>query len=229
LWPVPANFDYDRVGVSAAWLAEHGHTGFAAHWQKNSNLAWAFDTWFLNLFSRAKPWVFNGGGYSTISFIPTLGTMVLGLLAGGVLRSERTGAAKVKWLAIAGVVGLGLGVAFHALGICPIVKKIWTPSWVLFSGGWCCLLLAGFYALVDLKGWKGWAFPLVVVGTNSIAAYCIAHLWEGFIGKNLKTHLGQNFFGFAGDYEPFVFGATILLIEWLILLWMQRRKIFLRL
>ena len=95
-------------------------------------------------------------------------------------------------------------------------------------GGICCLLLAGFYALVDLKGWKRWVFPLVVVGTNSIAAYCIAHLWEGFISKNLKTHLGQNFFGFAGDYEPFVFGAAILLVEWLILLWMRRNKIFLR-
>ena len=228
LWPVPTGFDYDRVGVSAGWLQEYGHTGFAAHWQKNSNLAWAFDTWFLNLFSRAKPWVFNGGGYSTISFIPTLGTMVLGLLAGGVLRSERAGAAKVKWLVVAGVIGIALGCTLAALGICPIVKKIWTPTWVLYSGGLCCLFLAGFYALVDLKGWKRWAFPLVVVGTNSIAAYCIAHLWEGFIAKSLKTHLGQNFFGFAGDYQPFVLGATILLVEWLILLWMQRRKIFLR-
>ncbi len=228
LWPVPANFDYEHVGVSAAWLQEHGHTGFAAHWQKNSNLAWAFDTWFLNLFSRAKPWVYNGGGYSTISFIPTLGTMVLGLLAGGVLRSERTGPAKVKWLAVAGVIGIALGCTLEALGVCPIVKKIWTPTWVLYSGGICCLLLAGFYALVDLKGWKRWGFPLVVVGTNSIAAYCIAHLWGGFISKNLKTHLGQNFFGFAGDYEPFVFGATVLLVEWLILLWMRRNKIFLR-
>lgn len=230
LWPLPGtDFDHGKVGVSAAWLKEHGHTGFAAHWQKNSNIAWAFDTWFLNLFSRAKPWLYNGGGYSTISFIPTLGTMVLGLIAGGVLRSERDGRAKLKWLATAGVVCLASGWALGALGICPVVKKIWTPSWVLFSGGGCCLLLAGFHALVDFHGWKRWAFPLVVVGTNSIAAYSIAHLWDGFIAKNLKTHLGQGFFGFAGAYEPFVFGATVLLVEWAILHWMWRRKIFLRL
>ena len=230
LWPLPgADFDHAKVGVSAAWLKEHGHTGFAAHWQKNSNIAWAFDTWFLNLFSRAKPWLYNGGGYSTISFIPTLGTMVLGLIAGGVLRSERTGRAKLKWLATAGAVCLASGWALGALGICPVVKKIWTPSWVLFSGGWCCLLLAGFYALVDFHGWRRWAFPLVVVGTNSIAAYSIAHLWDGFIAKNLKTHLGQGFFGFAGAYEPFVFGATVLFVEWSVLHWMWRRKIFLRL
>lgn len=229
LWPVPANFDYDRVGVSASWLSEHGHTGFAAHWQKNSNLAWAFDTWFLNLFAREKPWVFNGGGYSTLSFIPTLGTMVLGLLAGGVLRAERPPLAKLKWLAFAGGIGLALGCSLGALGICPVVKKIWTPSWVLFSGGWCCLLLASFYALVDFHGWRRWAFPLVVVGANSIAAYSIAHLWEGFIARNLKTHLGADFFTFAGtSYEPFWHGAATLLVMWLVLHWLYRRKLFLR-
>ena len=58
-------------------------TGFAAHWNKNSNLAWAFDTWFLNLFPRHEPFAFNAGGYATLSFIPTLGTMILGLIAGG--------------------------------------------------------------------------------------------------------------------------------------------------
>ena len=82
-------------------------TGFAAHWNKNTNLAWAFDTWFLNLFPREKPFVYNGGGYATLSFIPTLGTMILGLIAGGVLRSDRTPRRKVHWLVAAGVVGPG--------------------------------------------------------------------------------------------------------------------------
>ena len=66
-------------------------SGFAAHWDKNSNLAWAFDTWFLNLFPREAAVPYNGGGYATLSFIPTLGTMILGLLAGGVLRRGRAG------------------------------------------------------------------------------------------------------------------------------------------
>ena len=82
-------------------------TGFAAHWNKNTNPAWAFDTWFLNLFPRGKPFTNNAGGYATLSFIPTLGTMILGLLAGGVLRSERPPWAKVRWLAVAGVGGAG--------------------------------------------------------------------------------------------------------------------------
>ena len=61
-------------------------TGFAAHWSKNSNAAWAFDQWFLNLFPRESPFLYNAGGYATLSFIPTLGTMILGLIAGGWLR-----------------------------------------------------------------------------------------------------------------------------------------------
>ena len=69
----------------------HLMTGFAAHWNKNSNLAWAFDTWFLNLFPREQPFKYNGGGYATLSFIPTLATMILGLIAGGVLRRRSAG------------------------------------------------------------------------------------------------------------------------------------------
>jgi predicted acyltransferase len=229
LHPVPTDFDYTKVGVSAQWLQEHGHTGFAAHWQKNSNFAWAADRAIMNWFPRAKEWLYNGGGYSTLSFIPTLGTMLLGLIAGGVIRGERTPGAKIKWLLLAGAVGLAAGWTLGATGVCPVVKRIWTPSWTLFSGGWCCLFLAGFYAIVDVLEFRAWSFPLRVIGLNSIAAYCIAHLWDGFIARNLKTHLGPDFFAFAGKaYEPFFHGAGTFLVIWLVLLWMERRKVFLR-
>jgi predicted acyltransferase len=228
IYPLPAaDFDYAKVGVPKDW--PHLMSGFAAHWNKNSNLAWAFDTWFLNLFPREKPFQFNGGGYATLSFIPTLGTMVLGLIGGGVVRSERTPWAKVRWLAYAGVIGLVAGSLVGWLGICPVVKRIWTPSWTLFSGGWCFLFLAGFYAVVDLCGFKRAVFPLVVIGMNSIAAYCIAHLFEGFVSSSLETHLGGNAFKVFGNaYEPLLHGATVLFIMWLLLFWMYRRKIFLR-
>lgn len=230
LYPVPgSDFDYSKVGVSSEFLREHGFTGLAAHWNKNSNLAWAFDTWLLNLFPREKPFAYNGGGYATLSFIPTLGTMILGLLAGGILKDERPPARKVAWFAIAGAVALALGWSLGATGICPVVKRIWTPSWTLFSGGWCFLLLAGFYALVDIAGARRTAFPLMVVGMNSIAAYCMAHLFDGFLFKNLKTHLGEHFFEFLGmPYERMLHGAAVLLVLWLMLLWMHQRKIFLR-
>src|SRR5215469_704706 len=81
LYPAPGpNFDYARVGVPPNW--EHNYTGFLSHFNKNSNLSWAFDVWFLNLFPREEPFLYNEGGWSTLSFIPTLATMILGLLAG---------------------------------------------------------------------------------------------------------------------------------------------------
>jgi heparan-alpha-glucosaminide N-acetyltransferase len=220
-------FDYAAVGVSPSW--PHHLTGFATHWDKNSNLAWAFDTWFLNLFPRRAPFTRNGGGYATLSFIPTLATMILGLLAGGTLRREWPGWAKIVWLCAAGCVGLAFGWGLGELGICPVVKRIWTPSWVLFSGGWCFLFLAGFYAVLDLMKVRFWAFPLRVIGMNSIAAYCMAGLWESFIARNLTIHLGKEPFIVLGQaYEPLLHGAGVLLVLWLILFWMYRRKLFLR-
>lgn len=228
LYPLPGpEFDYPKVGVPKDW--PYLMSGFAAHWNKNSNPAAAFDTWFLNLFPRHEAFRFHPGGYATLSFIPTLGTMILGLIAGGVIRSQRAPWAKVKWLVATGAVFLATGAALGWLGICPVVKRIWTPSWTLFGGGWCLLLLAGFYLLTDLWGRKRWAFPLVVVGMNSIAAYCIALAGGNFIGQSLRTHLGAKAFRlFGGAYEPLVYGALIVMVIWLLLYWMYRRKLFLR-
>jgi predicted acyltransferase len=228
MYPLPGpDFDWTRIQSSPE--APGRLTGFSAHWNLNTNPAWAFDAWFLNLFPREKPFTHNGGGYSTLSFIPTLATMILGLLAGGVLTSDRSVQGKLNWLCLAGLIALACGYGLDAAGLCPIVKKIWTPSWVLFSGGWCFLILAAFYAVIDVANLRAWSFPLVVVGMNSIAAYLIAHLWDGFIARALNTHLGESTFAIAGkEYQPLLIGAAVLLTEWLILLWMYRRRIFLR-
>jgi len=226
LYPVPgAGFNWQAVGVPPDW--QH-YTGFAAHWDKNANLGVAFDQWFLNLFPRVRPFVANDGGYLTLSFIPTLGTMILGLVAGRWLRASAP-QIPMKRLLLAGVIGVAAGLLLHFTGICPVVKRIWTPSWTLFSGGVCFLFLAGFSWIVDVKGYKKWAFPLVVIGMNSIAAYMIAHLFERFIIDSFRINLGPNVFQiFGSGLEPFVQGAAVLLVYWLILFWMYRRKLFLR-
>jgi heparan-alpha-glucosaminide N-acetyltransferase len=228
MYPLPGpEFDYAKVGVPPDWT--HHANGLAAHWNKNSNLGSALDQWFLNLFPRGKEFVANGGGYLTLSFIPTLGTMVLGLIAGGWLRSEVPAKAKIKKLALVGVICLVLGTTLHVAGVCPLVKRIWTPTWTLFSGGLCFLFMATFYAVIDVRGWKWWSFPLVVIGMNSIAAYCLSHLIDGFIAGSLKTHFGQDFFKRFGEtFAPMAQGAAVLLVLWLILYWMYRRKLFLK-
>jgi len=228
VYPAPgAGFDFAAVGVPLDW--PHHQSGLAAHFDKNSNLAWALDVWFLNLFPRERPFLFNGGGYATLSFIPTLGTMILGLLAGGVLKSDRSPAARVRWLITAGLIGVASGWILGALGLCPVVKRIWTPSFTLWSGGLCLLISAGAYHAIDVLGRRRWAFPLIVIGTNSIAAYCLYELFAGSIGANLRLHLGDAPFRVFGDaYRPFLLGAASVFAMWLMLFWMFRRRIFLR-
>ena len=230
LYPAPgADFDYTKVGVASQWFAEHGLHGFASHWNMNSNAGWAFDVWFLNQFPQQPPFAFNSGATCTLNFIPTLATMILGLITGETLRGDRAPVQKVRWLTIAGLLALVAGWAIGAIGVCPVIKKLWTPSWVLFSGGWCLLLMAVFFLVLDVWQYRRWAFPLIVIGLNSIAAYCLVHLSDGFIRSSLLTHLGKDpFLIFGKPFEIFLQGTASLLVLWLMLFWMYRRKIFLR-
>src|ERR1700726_1496516 len=228
LYPVPGpQFDYARVGVPQNWT--HNYTGFLSHWNKNSNLSWAFDVWFLNLFPREHPFVFNEGGCSRLSFILTLGTMIMGLLAGEWLKAAGSKEQKLRGLMIAGMGLVLLGLACQWTGICPIVKRVWTSSYTLYSGGLVVLILAGFYALIEWKGWRRWAFPLVVVGMNSIAVYVMSWTMSDFVGNALDRHFGNAISVIAGPtFQPVLHGFLVMLIFWLILYWMYRRKIFLR-
>jgi heparan-alpha-glucosaminide N-acetyltransferase len=228
LYPAPGpQFDYARVGVPPDW--HHLYTGFLSHWNKNSNLSWAFDVWFLNLFPREQPFIFNEGGWSTLSFIPTLGTMIMGLLAGEWLKAKGSKEQKLRGLLIAGAGLVLLGLVCQWAGICPIVKRVWTSSYTLYSGGLVVLILAGFYALLDWKGWLRWAFPLIVVGMNSIAIYLMSWTMESFVSGALDRHFGTAISVIAGPtFQPVLHGFLVMLIFWLILYWMYRRKIFLR-
>jgi predicted acyltransferase len=201
---------------------------FAAHWQKDSNLGLYMDRWFLNLFPRETPFAANGGGYLTWSFIPTLGTMILGLMAGGWMRGAAPRFPFRKFV-LSGTGCMLAGALLHFTGLCPIVKRIWTPSWTLFSGGICLLFLAVLCWIVDEKGFRKWTFPLLVIGRNSISAYLLAELCGGFIGASLYIHLGHGAFQVMGaGLEPLVHGLAELVVFWAILFWMYRRGVFLR-
>jgi predicted acyltransferase len=224
LYPLPAgDFDYKAVGVPAGW--RHHYEGWFAHWNKNSNAGHYFDLWFLNLFHRAEPFHFNRGGYVTLNFVPSLATMLLGLMAGEMLRGRRSPAGKFAMLVMASVVCLAVG-WLMGLFVCPIVKRIWTPSWAVFSAGWTFAILAAFFGIIDVLNWKRWSWPLVVVGMNSIAMYCMSQLLKPWIGSSLRIHLGRE--PFMGDFAPVVTSVSILLVLWLFCLWLYRRKIFLR-
>ena len=228
LYPAPgANFNWAAVGVPPVWH-QHLLSGFAAHWNKNSNLGQAFDLWFLNLFPRTSPFVYNSGGYLTLSFIPTLGTMLLGVVAGRWFHESAPCLPLARFFALAAVL-MGLGLVLHFTGICPIVKRIWTPSWTLFSGGVCFLFLALFSWFVDARKHRRIVFPLVVVGMNSIAAYVIAETSRGFVESSLRINLGIRVLNCLGtSLEPLVLGILTLATYWLVLFWMFRKNIFVR-
>jgi predicted acyltransferase len=207
----------------------HDASGFAAHWNLNANAAWAFDRWFMNLFPRAKEFLGNSGGYSTLNFVPTLATMLLGLIAGQWIKDGPRDARLAKRIAVAGLLALISGYLWQASGLCPVIKKIWTPAWVLVSGGWCFLLMASFFWIIDVRGWQRWAFPLIVIGMNSIAIYVMTWTMGDFFTESLVTHFGRAPFLWLGPvFEPVVVGGTVLVLYWLILWWMHRHRIFIR-
>ncbi len=230
LFPLPPpNFDYSSVGVPSEWLSAHRLAGFDAHWQKNSNASWAFDRWFLNLFPTDTTWVGDRAGLTTLNFIPSIGTMILGLMAADVLRAGVPPETKVRWLSFTGLLLMGGGWLLGVLHVCPVVKAIWTPTWVLFSGGACCLFLAAFYALVDLNGFRRAVFPLTVVGANSIVAYSLSHLYPAVGFNSLRQVFGPEVFESLGQaYEPFLYGCGVLATYWLVLSLLYRQRIFLR-
>jgi heparan-alpha-glucosaminide N-acetyltransferase len=206
-----------------------GSPGLFGHFEKNTNLAWAFDVWFLNLFPRDKPFLANSGGWSTLSFIPTLATMMLGLWCGEWLKTPRTTAVKLRGLVAAGFALTLSGLLLQWLHLCPIVKRIWTSSYTLYSGGLVILMLAAFYGIIEIKGWRRWAFPLLVIGANSIAVYVMSWTMEEFVQDALVRHLGRApFVVFGPPFEPVLRGFAVLMVYWSILLWMYRRRIFVR-
>ncbi len=226
-YPAPGiDFDYAAVGVPSDW--EHHRDGFESHWNKNSNAAWAFDLYWMNLFPREQDFRYSSGGYVTLSFIPTLGTMLLGLFAGHWLRTlDRLSSRGLRFIVMI-MACAGIAIFVDAMGWCPIVKRIWTPTWTLYSGAWCLGFLFALHLICDVAGYSAWSYPLRVIGANSIAAYVMSWTFEGWVKENITRHFGWVFQGLSEPAYNLWVGSLTLLIIWLILYWMFRRNILLR-
>jgi predicted acyltransferase len=150
-------------------------------------------------------------------------TVLVGVLAGHLLRSPLPGRRKVVWLAISGLGCLLSGWVWS--WVFPIIKHIYSSSMVLWAGGWSLLLLALFYGIVDVLGCKRLAFPLTVIGMNAIIAYMAPRFVKfDAISKNLFSGLA----GHLGAFGPLLlaFGAVGSL--WAVLYYMYRKQTFLR-
>ncbi len=246
----PADFDYPSVGVPTDW--KFHRDGLESHWNKNSNLAWAVDTWFLNKFPHRRAeaeeasspktartlkgprstmshprFTHNPGGYATLSFVPTIATMILGLIAGGWLRDELTARRRISQFLAAIVICFSLALVVDSLGLCPIVKRIWTPSWVLWSGGFCFAFLLFFHLICDILGWKAWAFPLNVIGANSIVAYVMSFATVPFLRGRVESWL-HFVWAPMGEGAAAAIGLTVFAIVWFMLYWMHKNRLYIR-
>jgi predicted acyltransferase len=164
-----------------------------------------------------------GDNEGVLSTFPAICTALLGALAGQWLRSNNSGSRKAAGLALAGVacliVGYVWGLAF------PIIKILWTSSYVLFAGGWSLLLLALFYWVIDVLGFRRWSFFFVVIGMNAITIYILdafvdfRRIAEFFVG-GLAQH--------SGPYEPLILPLGAFAAAWLLLWFLYRHRIFFR-
>ena len=159
------------------------------------------------------------------STIPAISTGLLGIMAGLVLKNKTLSQnAKTLRLVIAGVVLLILAQIWNL--DFPINKNLWSSSFVLHVGGLSLLLMALFYYIIDVLGYKKWAFFFKVIGMNSILIYISGHIisWN-FTNKNLFGWLAQ----LAGEpYGALILAITYVLIKWLVLRYLYEKKTFLR-
>lgn len=216
------DFDFQSVGVTAQWLQQHGFSGWRSHWQKNANIGHALDMVLLPLFPGNAGY-FAPKGLVTINFIPTAATMILGLWAGRELAEPQPTAQRLRRFGVCAAACIGSGWVLDVTGLCPMVKSLWTPSWVLFSGGLCLLFMAAAHWLVDLQGYRRAAFALIVIGSNSLAAYLLAHVYRAVSWGALRRVFGEApFLIFGPAYQPLLYGSAVMLLFWLILWAMHR-------
>ncbi|MCZ2153685.1 MAG: DUF5009 domain-containing protein [Bryobacterales bacterium] len=163
-----------------------------------------------------------GDNEGLLSTIPAVATTLLGALAGWWLRSNREQMAKVRGLALSGVACIVVGAVWNVWF--PIIKNIWSSSFVLYSGGWSLLLLALFYWIIDVRGYKRWSFFFLVIGANAILIYVLRGLinlnmvlrWLGYVPSSI-------------DALPMLFLRLLELgCFWALLYFLYRKRWFLR-
>jgi predicted acyltransferase len=155
--------------------------------------------------------------------IPATATALLGALTGFFIKSEfTTGLKKVLYMYAAGIALLVLSLIWNL--VLPINKNLWTSSFTLHTAGWSILLLSLFYLIIDISKIKKWSFFFTVIGMNSIIIYLLTALLDF---SYTTKYLFGGLIGFADKgLQPFLTSLIIILVEWSLLLFLYKKKIF---
>lgn len=198
--------------------------GTAGDLSKEKSIAGWVDRHYLPGKIKAAYYGF-GDNEGLLSTIPAVGTVLLGVLAGSWLRTTRRPWTKVAGLAVTGAVCLATGITWgHWF---PIIKNLWTSSFVLVAGGLSLLLLSLFYAVIDVLGYRRWAFFFVVIGVNAITIYVARNFIQFSYTANFFLDGTYKRIG-STDLRLVIAALGVLVVEWLFLLFLYRHKIYLR-
>lgn len=174
-----------------------------------------------------------------LSTLPSIATVLLGVLTGDWLGSQRTAAKKTVGMLAFGVLGLIAGQALNML--MPINKNLWTSSFVVFTAGFALVVLAICYWVVDAKSWRGWwATPFIAFGMNAIALYTVAALVAKTLNRiylhydgrqmNLHSYINLRFYEPLANpsFASLLYSLSFVFICSLIAYFMYRKRIFLK-
>lgn len=173
-----------------------------------------------------------------LSTFPAIATTLLGTLAGQFLRGAATLSHKLRGLALAGVAGVATGYVWHLWF--PISKPLWTSSYVLFTAGAACLLLALCWWLIEMRGWRMWSRPFLWLGSNAILAYALStfvsklgsvvKVSDGSSATEVQAWIYEHWFApLAQPKNASLAFAICYLALWILVAWaLYRKKIFVK-
>ena len=211
-----------QVAAAAVLLAVHSSLFFLfpgpdGAFTKTGNIGAVLDRAIMGY--NYESWTTN------LNVISTSATALFGVWAGKLLRSGRPRSEQLKILALAMAGAFAGGLALSPF--IPIIRRIWTASFVLFSAGWVLAMFLVLYLLIEVAGYRKLAFPLLVAGSNAIFIYSLDMILRGWLNKSVAVFTGN--FVFLGTLAPVAQSCAVLLVMWSLCYWLYQRKIFLRL
>lgn len=217
-WQVQAATAFGLLAAHWALYQFARAPGVAGPWVQDANIGWYLDGAILG-----KNW---SGSYATINCVSSAANTIFGVMAGALLVGSLPASRKVRILALAGLGAIAIGLALDP--VIPIIKKIWTASFAIYSTGFTLLGLLLFYWLCDVKKRIGWSRVFLIVGSNSIFIYLFHEILHGWLEET-----GQVFSGWAirlSDAGGHLLNAwLVILFQIYICYWLYKHKIFFRL
>ncbi len=201
--------------LAGYWALFAAFPGPLGPWSQTGNIGAVVDLHILG---------YNYSGYyTTINFIGNAVTILFGCWTGLLLRTGKSHATKLRILVACAAAAIALGLAFEPLN--PMIKRLWTASFTFYSAGWVILMLVAFYWVMEIRQKVRWAFPFLVLGTNSIFVYSLGQIGIGdWLNHGLASFTGN--FKVFGELGAIPQQILVLAALWYVCYWLYCRKIF---